>query len=264
LRYFFKRTNFKKQLHIVWFLETERTRSFSVSLRTVLLTLIASLLCLLSIPILSYKVRQQSRTLELQANYIRELKRLSVAYLLETETGSTEAILATGSETKVGQSDTDGTQPQTDASTPREPKASEQPLPKAIAASATTSTESKQPLPMVFDGIELEPNESSGTTVRFSLSATPEALGKTLAGRVCAIATTKVAPGEKSSIVSYPNDTSSFVTKSDCPRGLLVKFSRLRPTEVMLPVAPEEILFLELRFTEEGTTLTNRIKYDNR
>lgn len=93
----------------------------------------------------------------------------------------------------------------------------------------------------------------TSTRVRFVLTNHEQA--RVLTGRVCLVALLGEGPGEGGgSVLTLPAGmklpAGPRSAPTGCPGGQLVRFSRLRPTEMILPVAPSRVRGLVLHFSE--------------
>lgn len=144
----------------------------------------------------------------------------------------------------------------------------------AQVAGGTTATGS------ALTGIQIEhghTTEANGqTTLHFQLVITARQRGRSWTGRVCGIA--ELNPGAKANIANRPTTASqvslsaraahagnyislpsgfqidSGATPSNaCADGELVRFSRLRPTELVVPVKQDAIKKVTIFFVESGS-----------
>lgn len=123
-------------------------------------------------------------------------------------------------------------------------------------------------------GIELEQGHTTElngqTTIHFQLVNTSNS-GQARIGRVCGVAEITAVPensrtGSAGRMVAIPSGRpvpSSVTPSNSCADGELVRFSRLRPTELVIPAKQDAIKGITIFFVENGSkkTLKQRIEF---
>jgi hypothetical protein len=106
------------------------------------------------------------------------------------------------------------------------------------------------------------------TTIHFQLVNTSDS-GQTWIGRVCGVAEItgeqKLSAGVLGSMVTIPGGKpveSSVTPINSCADGKLVRFSRLRPTELVIPAKQESIQRVTIFFVENGSKKTHKQRFE--
>lgn len=121
-------------------------------------------------------------------------------------------------------------------------------------------------------GVEVEQGHTTElngqTTIHFQLVNTSNK-GQAWIGRVCGVAeitgTQKTVTRENGNMVAIPSGrpVDSSVTPSNaCADGELVRFSRLRPTELVIPAKQDAIKGVTIFFVENGSRKTLKQRFE--
>jgi len=135
-------------------------------------------------------------------------------------------------------------------------------LPKA------NSSEALAPL----TGVEVEQGHTTElngqTTIHFQLINTSNK-GQAWIGRVCGVAeitgTQKAVPSQNGNMVAIPSGRpvdTSISPSNACADGELVRFSRLRPTELVIPAKQDAIKGVTIFFVENGSRKTLKQRFE--
>ncbi|MEY2987193.1 MAG: hypothetical protein RJB13_714 [Pseudomonadota bacterium] len=128
----------------------------------------------------------------------------------------------------------------------------------------------KAPAPLT--GVEVEQGHTTElngqTTIHFQLVNTLNN-GQARIGRVCGIAEiaeeNKVQRGFSRNMVAIPSGrpvASSVTPSNSCADGELVRFSRLRPTELVIPAKQDSIKGVTIFFVESGSKKTLKQRFE--
>lgn len=301
-----------KRLHLVFFTDASKSKSTSISVRS-LIVLSIGVLALFSAAGISIYLYNNNRSLLTQKNeYIRELKAtitaLSIAsddgQILQNNETNKERLLAQGIADEIrnyaGEKAVQ-TEPVTDdtlanlqssssslssvsANLGRDGKKSAPPpiefAAKSKAQASTTKksitapskqTEREEVNPPLT-GVEVEQGHTTElngqTTIHFQLVNTSDS-GQAWIGRVCGIAEIsgkqKISTGVPGSMVALPSGRpveSTGTPSNSCADGELVRFSRLRPTELVIPAKQEAIKGVTIFFVENGSQKTLKQRFE--
>lgn len=121
-------------------------------------------------------------------------------------------------------------------------------------------------------GVEVEQGHTTElngqTTIHFQLVNTSNK-GQAWIGRVCGIAELaaeqKVPVGAAGNMVAIPSGRpveSSVTPSNSCADGELVRFSRLRPTELIIPAKQDSIKGVTIFFVENGSKKTLKQRFE--
>lgn len=143
---------------------------------------------------------------------------------------------------------------------------------KSLAAKVGNAVQSNDPTPISpLTGVQVEQQHTTEfngqTTLHFQLVNTSPSRGRMLTGRVCGVA--ELATTQKAGqvgLIALPsgepvrNSQNPF---DSCADGELVRFSRLRPTELIVPARQDSIKRVTVFFVESGSnrTLTQQLEF---
>lgn len=136
---------------------------------------------------------------------------------------------------------------------------------------APVSRAPAQPMPPLT-GVEVEQGHTTEingqTTIHFQLVNT-SSKGQAWIGRVCGIAEIsgqeRVNPKASPNMVAIPSGrpvSSSGTPSNSCADGELVRFSRLRPTELVIPAKQDFIKGVTIFFVENGSNKTLKQRFE--
>lgn len=213
-----------KKLHIVWFVDSAKTNTFSISQKLLWALGTAAIAFVGAFGGLVWHSSKQSNKIDAQSAYIQELKSSIVESYLQTESAATpypEEPALPSAAIKPASTPVSSAPPHTNASTPVK----------------TGETKSGA---VELNGFSLtqEPN-SQKIVAKIVLTNTKPNV--TLAGITCAVfhlknGTQKIAP-------SY-----GLEKDGKCAKGIPVKFARIRPTEFEISEALAQVQSVEVRF----------------
>ncbi|MEY4064298.1 MAG: hypothetical protein RIR26_506 [Pseudomonadota bacterium] len=137
----------------------------------------------------------------------------------------------------------------------------------AKGSGATVKAGQPRALANTLTGVQVESRHATElngqTTVHFQLVNTSKSLGQTWAGRVCGVAELNATdPSIESTaggLISVPGGKpvrSAENPNNYCAEGEFVRFSRLRPTELVVPVKQDSIKRVTIFFVESGSKKT--------
>jgi hypothetical protein len=245
----------QKKLHLVWFLDSAKTHTFAISLKTLQALAITAVTAIITFGLTIALAFKQATFAHTQNEYIKELKAALVAQVMtQSEPGAEPA----------------STQP-----TPPVPQSAPvAPKENAVRATDEAPADNKQPQTSISEkavansglgvrasgqngvGLEffsLKTADSGDATINITLSAGSELMGRTIAGYVCAVILHK--NGKRSAAPRFAN----LEPQQTCAKGVAVRFSRLRPTEIETNLPASQIQSVELRFQDaDGSALVTK------
>jgi len=145
---------------------------------------------------------------------------------------------------------------------------------KSLAAKDAKAVQSNDPSPKsALTGVQVEQQHTTEfngqTTLHFQLVNTSPSRGRTWTGRVCGVAelatTQNAQKAGQAGLIAIPSGEpvkNSQNPIDSCADGELVRFSRLRPTELIVPARQDSIKRITVFFVESGSnrTLTQQIE----
>jgi hypothetical protein len=310
-----------KRLHLVFFTDASKTKSTSISIRNLVILVVAVFGVFTASGFSLYLYRSNRNHLSQKDEYIRELKSSIAAFAVTNEknqilmasdgdpqTDLTKRVareiqnptasdkkpqlVAGGDNTlanlqsslsslstvsaNLARNEKPAAQPQIDFSkqnSASKPTAAAPTTEKVMAARDVASIPAQDATPSVpLTGVQVEQRHTTEfngqTTLHFQLVNTAKGKGQSWMGRVCGVAelTREVQgksagqPGMIAIPSGQPVQTAQNPSNS-CADGELVRFSRLRPTELVVPARQDVIKRVTIFFVESGSnrTLTQRI-----
>lgn len=236
----------QKKLHLVWFVDSAKTNTFAISLRALQALVIVIFITLIAFGITVAVVFKQATAARTQNEYIKELKAALVAQVMvQSESVGENATAPTPPPIQT---------PQPAQPTPKETavKATDEAAPESkplqSAPPVSTAGNSQPAEPTAVQGgvgfgyFSLRENDSGNAVISITLSAEAELMGRTVSGHVCAVVLHK--NGKRSAAPRF----AALEPSQTCAKGVAVRFSRLRPTEIETNVPVAEIQSVELRF----------------
>lgn len=314
-----------KRLHLVFFTDASKTKSTSVSIKTLLVTL-SGVICLFSAAGFSlYLYRSNYNLIVKKDDYIRELKSSIAAFAVTSD--KTQVLMASdsdpqteltrrvaleiqnpssgemqaqqaanGDDTLANLQSSLSSLSSVNANLARNEKQTNQVVDfrksdgqakqgngavsaeKALAARDLNSNyvgNASSSLPLT--GVEVEQRhltEFNGhTTVHFQLINTKKGRHQSWMGRVCGVAELSNPTGRgtgktnnQAGLIAIPSGEPVLTAQNpsnSCADGELVRFSRLRPTELVVPARQDTIKRVTIFFVEAGSnrTLSQRLEF---
>ena len=280
-----------KRLHLVFFTDASKTKSTSISLRNLAL-LVVGLCCLFSTAGISLYLYKNNRSLLGQKDeYIRELKssiaayavinertQLSMANEIDPQTDLTRKVAkeiqnpsAIDKKAQPGGSDNTLASLQSSLSSlstvsanlARNEKNTSGNVNFAKSGMSAIDPTPKSPL----TGVQVEQRHTTEfngqTTLHFQLVNTSRSRGQAWTGRVCGVAELATAQNTQKAgqagLIAIPSGQPVQTSQNpinSCADGELVRFSRLRPTELVVPARQDSIKRVTIFFVESGSNRT--------
>ncbi len=267
----------KQKLHVVWFVDTAKTNTFTIS-RWLLWTIISIIaLCVGVFTAALTLATKQSTKIKAQEEYIKELKASVVEfYMTNSAENSNKSdglaqietpLVAAVTPTQLTASETQetpavaATLPRAVATAPTRAKP-ENHSTKMIATATNNPTNSNAqdkkpslPKPSIsFESFELLPNESgTGSIVKVTLVISKP--NQPLTGYVCALLTLK--NGTQTLAPHYGTHDAT-----GCTRGIPVKFSRIRPTELNTNTENQQVQSVEIQFRSNDGLIESKKTFE--
>jgi hypothetical protein len=228
-----KKTIQKKKLHVVWFVDTTKTNTFSIA-QWILWALAGFVLLCIGILVFSISLStKQAVQIKSQEKYIQELKANVIELYLKT------------SENESPIQDSATTEPE--PLNPPPTQNTNHPIP---AATPNHEPKTQEPSLLAFEDFSLE-TSASGKNSKASVMLVNKKSNKTLSGFTCAVFFLK-----NGAVLSTP--TQELRTGNTCTKGIPVKFSKIRPTTFEADTDTSLVKSVEIQFHPIGGFATQK------